>query len=134
MHHSMDIPYGFHSGYGMTKWLGCQPKNSPYGIHGIHPFHMESIWNPSGSVKYWGHQWCLPMKQPHLETSTLSPADIEQIVAQLEEAWQLLLDRIAHAEAEEAWITEEIASWEDIVYKSAALDIAQYRTKRIHST
>jgi hypothetical protein len=26
MHHSMDIPYGFHSGYGMKKWLGCQPK------------------------------------------------------------------------------------------------------------
>ena len=33
MHHSMDIPYGFHSGYGLEKWLGTQPKNSPYGIH-----------------------------------------------------------------------------------------------------
>jgi hypothetical protein len=30
-------------------------KNIPYGIHGmeggIHPFHMESIWNIPGSVK-----------------------------------------------------------------------------------
>ena len=49
------IPYGFHSRYGLKKWLGAQPKNSPYGIHGlgggIHPVHMESIWNYPGSVK-----------------------------------------------------------------------------------
>jgi hypothetical protein len=55
MHHSMDIPYGIHSGYGLKKWLGTQPKNSPYGMHGlgggIHPVHMESIWNYPGSVK-----------------------------------------------------------------------------------
>ena len=55
MHHSMCSPYGIHSGYGLTKWLGTQPKNSPYGIHGlgggIHPVHMESIWNHPGSVK-----------------------------------------------------------------------------------
>ena len=46
MHHSMDIPYGFHSGYGMKKWLGCQPKKksiwSPWNGGGIHPFHMEN--------------------------------------------------------------------------------------------
>ena len=55
IHHSMYSPYGIHSGYGLTKWLGTQPKNSPYGIHGlgggIHPVHMESIWNYPGSVK-----------------------------------------------------------------------------------
>jgi hypothetical protein len=55
MHHSMYSPCGIHSGYGLTKWLGTQPKNSPYGIHGlgggIHPVHMESIWNHPGSVK-----------------------------------------------------------------------------------
>ena len=55
MHHSMCSPYGIHSGYGLTKWLGTQPKNSPYGLHGlgggIHPVHMESIWNHPGSVK-----------------------------------------------------------------------------------
>jgi hypothetical protein len=55
MHHSMYSPYGIHTGYGLTKWLGTQPKNSPYGIHGlgggIHPVHMESIWNYPGSVK-----------------------------------------------------------------------------------
>ena len=33
MVYSMDSPYGIHSGYGMKKWLGTQPKNSPYGIH-----------------------------------------------------------------------------------------------------
>jgi len=55
MVYSMDNPYGFHSGYGLKKWLGTQPKNSSYGIHGlgvgIHPVHMESIWNHPGSVK-----------------------------------------------------------------------------------
>ena len=48
-------PYGFNRGYGLKKWLGTQPKNSPYGIHGlgvgIHLVHMESIWNHLGSVK-----------------------------------------------------------------------------------
>jgi hypothetical protein len=47
MVYSMDSLYGIHSGYGMKKWLGTQPKNSPYGIHGlgggIHPVHMKSI-------------------------------------------------------------------------------------------
>ena len=98
------------------------------------PEGVEHLLQTSLNWHKWVTSGALLMKQPHLETSTLSPADIEQIVAQLEEARQLLLDRIAHAEAEEARITEEIASWEDIVYKSAALDIAQYRTKRIHST
>ena len=45
MDHSMTIPYGFHSGYGMRKWLGPQPKVIPYGFHGMthgfHGFHME---------------------------------------------------------------------------------------------
>src|SRR6266446_2776074 len=53
--HSMSIPYGFHSGYGMRKWLGPQPKSfhmdsmewtwNPYG------FHMDSIWINPGRVK-----------------------------------------------------------------------------------
>src|SRR6266702_2783276 len=53
--HSMSIPYGFHSGYGMRKWLGPQPKSfhmdsmewtwNPYGIH------MNSIWINPGRVK-----------------------------------------------------------------------------------
>jgi hypothetical protein len=47
--------HGIHGGYGLIKWLGTQPKNSPYEIHGlgdgIHPVHMESIWNYPGSVK-----------------------------------------------------------------------------------
>src|SRR6267143_2054425 len=53
--HSMSIPYGFHSGYGMRKWLGSQPKSfhmdsmewtwNPYG------FHMDSIWINPGRVK-----------------------------------------------------------------------------------
>jgi len=51
MHHSMDFPYGFHSGYGMKKWLGCQPKNSPYGFHGMGLESTHSIWNIAGSVK-----------------------------------------------------------------------------------
>ena len=51
MHHSMDFPSGFHSGYGMKKWLGCQPKNSPYGFHGMGLESTHSIWNIAGSVK-----------------------------------------------------------------------------------
>src|SRR6267143_4131571 len=39
--HSMSIPYGFHSAYGMRKWLGPQPKS----------FHMDSIWINPGRVK-----------------------------------------------------------------------------------
>ena len=46
MHDSMDIPYGFHTGYGMKKWLGCQPKNSPYGFHGMGMESTHSKWNP----------------------------------------------------------------------------------------
>lgn len=81
------------------------------------------------------HKWvasgALPIKEPHLETSTLSPADIQNIIAQLEEARQCLIDRIEHSEAEEAWTTDQIVAWEDIVYKSAAIDVAQHRVKRM---
>ena len=45
MDHSMTIPYGFHGGYRMRKWLGPQPKVIPYGFHGMahgfHGFHMD---------------------------------------------------------------------------------------------
>jgi len=63
--------------------------------------------------------------------SKLSPADVQQIVAQLEEARELLLDRIAHSEAEEAQITKQIATWEDLVHKSAALDVVQHHINRM---
>jgi len=49
MHHSMDFPYGFHSRYGMKKWLGCQPKNSPYGFHGMGLKSTHSIQIPYGT-------------------------------------------------------------------------------------
>ena len=45
------IPYGFHSGYRMKNWLGCQPKNSSYGVHGMGLESTHSIWNILGSVK-----------------------------------------------------------------------------------
>jgi hypothetical protein len=35
------------------EWSMDSIWNGPYGVHGIHPFHMESIWNVPGSVKYW---------------------------------------------------------------------------------
>ena len=66
MHHSMDIPYGFHSGYGMKKWLGCQPKKSPYGVHGM---RVESIWKIPGSVKTSNFE--CPMSGPNERDSTL---------------------------------------------------------------
>jgi len=34
IHHSMSIPCGSNSAYGMRKWLGPQPKS----------FHIDSIW------------------------------------------------------------------------------------------
>ena len=57
--------------------------------------------------------------------SKLSPEDVNHIKAQLEQARQLLVDRIAHAEAEVDWVTEQIREWEDIVYISAQLDNAK---------
>ena len=49
----------------------------------------------------------LPIMQPDIETSKLSPANIQHIKAQLEEAWQCLLDHMDCAEAKEAWVTEQ---------------------------
>ena len=40
-HHSVGVPYGFHSGHGIEKWLGCQPKN------GMTLESSHFIWNPS---------------------------------------------------------------------------------------
>ena len=51
MHHSMDIPYGFHGWYGMKKWLGHQPKNITYEFHGLGLDSTHSIWTLWGSVK-----------------------------------------------------------------------------------
>ena len=48
-----------------------------------------------------------------------------RIKAQLEQARQLLVDWIAHAEAEVDWVTEQIREWEDIVYILAQLDTAK---------
>ena len=56
---------------------------------------------------------------------SLSPEDMNHIKAQLEQAQQLLVDWIAHAEAEVDWVMEQIREWEDIVYISAQLDTAK---------
>ena len=69
--------------------------------------------------------------QPDIETSKLSPANIQHIKAQLEEAWQCLLDHMDCAEAEEAWVTKQIAGGEDIVFKSAALDLVRLHDKHL---
>ena len=50
-HHSIGIPYGFHSGHGVKNWLSCQPKNAPCPVHGMRLESMESIWKIAGSVK-----------------------------------------------------------------------------------
>ena len=73
----------------------------------------------------------LPIIQLDIETSKLSLADIQQIKAQLEEARQCLLDRIACAEAEEAWVDEQIAGWEDIVFNLAPLDLGRLHEKQL---
>ena len=52
MGHSIWNLYGLQSGYGMKKWLGCQPKNCPYGVHGMALDSTHSIWIPYG--KYQG--------------------------------------------------------------------------------
>ena len=90
-----------------------------YPLQGVeHLFHKSFQWHK------WMGQGGLPIIQPDIETSKLSPADIQQIKAR-----QRLLDRIAHAEAEEAWIDEQIAGWEDIVFNLAALDLRRLREK-----
>ena len=42
-----------------------------------------------------------------------------------------LLDHIAHAEAEEAWVDEQIAGWEDIVFNSVTLDLVRLHEKHL---
>jgi hypothetical protein len=92
---------------------------------------VEHLFRKSFQWHKWMAQGGLPIIQPDIETSKLSPADIQQIKAQLEEAQQRLLDRIARAEAEEAWVDEQIAGWEDIVFNSAALDLGRLHEKRL---
>ena len=55
-----NVPFHVYSiwnpGWGWNEKIAeDSPKNVPYGIHGmdggIHPFHMDSIWNILGSVK-----------------------------------------------------------------------------------
>ena len=81
----------------------------------------------SKSVKWykWVAGGALPRKEPNVDMSKLSPEDVNHIKAQLEQARQLLVDRIACAEAEVDWVTEQIREWEDIVYISAQLDNAK---------
>jgi hypothetical protein len=45
-------PPGVHLESTWNLWLKVKSSAIPSGIHGIHPFHMESIWNTLGSVKY----------------------------------------------------------------------------------
>ena len=92
---------------------------------------VEHLFRKSFQWHKWMAQGGLPIIQPDIEMSKLSPADIQQIKAQLEEARQRLLDRIARAEAEEAWVDEQIAGWEDIVFNSAALDLGRLHEKRL---
>ena len=71
MEHSMWIPWSKPPFY-------CSLYTIPYGIHGVHPFHMESIWKPSGSGKYsW---WAIinvydgrGYSQKHAECTASSP-------------------------------------------------------------
>jgi hypothetical protein len=48
---SMELTHSIWNPWKMdhSTW---NPWTIPSGIHGIHPFHMESIWNTPGSVKY----------------------------------------------------------------------------------
>jgi hypothetical protein len=51
MHHSMSIPYGFHSAYGMRKWLGPQPKSFHMDSMEWHMDSIDSIWIPYGLTR-----------------------------------------------------------------------------------
>ena len=104
-------------------WWITRMDYPPEGVK--HLFRKSFQWHK------WMAQGGLPIIQPDIETSKLSLADIQQIKAQLEDARQHLLDRIARAEAEEAWVDEQIAGWEDIVFNSAALDFGRLREKRL---
>ena len=130
----------------MPAFLRCCLRGEP--LHPDEEIHADAVrpsydcpwWNtritfpPEGvfhvlskSVKWykWVAGGALPRKEPDVDTSKLSPEDVTCIKAQLEQAWQLLVDRIAHAEAKVDWVTEQIREWEDIVYISAQLDTAK---------
>ena len=122
--------------------LWGQPLHPQEEIHGdaVQPSYEFPWWitkityPPEGvyhllskSVKWYkwvaGGHW--PNMQPDVDTSKLLPSDVNHIKAQLEQAWQLLMDQIACAEAEVDWVTEQIWEWEDIIYISATLDNAK---------
>ena len=104
-------------------WWITEITYPPEGVHQV--LNMSAKWFK------WVAKGALPRRGGDLETCKLSPANTEKVVAQLEEARQLLLSRIAHAEAKEAEITKQIATWENLVYKSATLDVVQHRVNHM---
>ncbi|EDR04859.1 uncharacterized protein LACBIDRAFT_330022 [Laccaria bicolor S238N-H82] len=111
----------------------------------IRPAYEFAWWNtritfPPGGIdqllkrSYNWFRWMakggLPIKYPDTETSTLTPAEVQHIKTQLENARDRLLERIKRAEAEEEWVTNEISVWEEIVQQSALIDLMRYHKNR----
>ncbi|EDR01412.1 uncharacterized protein LACBIDRAFT_333274 [Laccaria bicolor S238N-H82] len=111
----------------------------------IRPAYEFAWWNtritfPPGGVdqllkrSYNWFRWMakggLPIKYPDTDTSTLTPAEVQHIKTQLENARDRLLERIKRAEAEEEWVTNEISVWEEIVQQSALIDLMRYHKNR----
>jgi hypothetical protein len=107
----------------------------------IRPAYEFAWWNtrityPPGGVdqllkrSYNWFRWMakggLPLKYPDTETSTLTPAEVQHIKTQLENARDRLLERIKRAEAEEEWVTNQISGWEEIVQQSALTDLMRH--------
>lgn len=113
----------------------------PVRAHYEFPWWITQITYPEKGVmellktSYKWHEWtasgALPRLEENILTSTLSPADIQKMIGIMEKARELLLARIEQAEADEGFVTDQIAEWEELVYSSATLDVAKHRADRM---
>src|SRR6266446_4776238 len=80
-----------HSMWNESHSMWNEPHSmwNPYGIHGMDPFHVDSIWNVGGAVKYCKgpltyklklpETWCIhdtfhaTLLMPYVETETHGP-------------------------------------------------------------
>ncbi|EDR00456.1 uncharacterized protein LACBIDRAFT_334115 [Laccaria bicolor S238N-H82] len=85
-------------------------------------YPKEGIYYMLSKSAKWAEDGALPLVRTNLQTSSLSPKDGSWLKAQLEQAQELIVERIEHAKAEVDFMMQQIRDWEDIVFLSSKLD------------
>lgn len=91
---------------------------------------VSDILDQSADWFKWAHQGSLPQPEAHLETSKLLPDTIDRIITVQERARDILVERISRWEDQEAWVTDAIADYENLVFESAGTDLLYHRVQR----